>query len=112
MKNISSNTLQHRIKILENFSISEIEKEIWQEKLTIYAEIQPLYANKFTSIEHLNFGHIMTEGWYLFKVRFVKDITTKMRMSFKERQFEIKRIINVSERSKFLNIIGQEIYVG
>ncbi|HJD65458.1 MAG TPA: head-tail adaptor protein [Rickettsia endosymbiont of Diachasma alloeum] len=40
-----------------------------------------------------------------------QNITTKMRILFKEREFEIKRIINVEEKSKFLNIIALEIYV-
>ncbi len=34
-----------------------------------------------------------------------------MRILFKERKFEIKRIINIEEKSKFLNIIALEIYV-
>lgn len=111
MKKSVARSLQHQVKILENFSTSEIEQEQWQEKLSIYAEIKPICDNRFTSIEHVNFGHIMTEGFYLFKIRFIKDITTKMRISFRDRQFEIKRIINVAEQSKFLNIIGLEIYV-
>ncbi|MCC8399481.1 MAG: phage head closure protein [Rickettsia endosymbiont of Platyusa sonomae] len=111
MKKSIARTLQHQVKILENFSVSEIEQEKWQEKLSTYAEIKPISDNRFTSIEHLNFGHIMTEGFYVFKMRFITGITTKMRISFRDRQFEIKWIINVEERSKFLNIIGLEIYV-
>ncbi|XVN41865.1 MAG: hypothetical protein RCO49_05350 [Rickettsia endosymbiont of Argas persicus] len=34
-----------------------------------------------------------------------------MRILFKEREFEIKRIIDVEEKNKFLNIIVLEIYV-
>lgn len=80
MKKSVARSLQHQVKILENFSTSEIEQEKWQEKLSVYAEIKPICDNRFTSIEHVNFGHIMTEGFYLFKIRFIKEITTKMRI--------------------------------
>ena len=110
MKKLTVPNMQHQVKIWQNSSVSEIEQEIWQEKFTLYAEIIAISANNFNSIDHLNFGNIMTEGLYLFKTRFIKDITNKMRISFKDRQFEIKRIINVLERSKYLNIIGLEIY--
>lgn len=102
---------QHQIKFLENFAASSIDKDRWEEKLTVYAEIKPLCDNKFIALENISFGHVITEGFFLFKVRFIKNITTKMRILFKERQFEIKRIINVNEKSKFLNIIALEIYV-
>lgn len=108
-KSITRN-LQHQIKILENFSTSEIEEEKWQEKFTSYAEIRPISDSRFNMLENLNFGHVMTEGYYIFKIRFIKGITTKMLISFRNRRFEIKRIINIAERSKFLNIIGLEVY--
>ncbi len=111
MRRSLARNLQHQIKILENFSVSEIEEEKWQEKFTSYAEIRPISDNRFTMLEGLNFGHVITEGYYAFKIRYIKGITTKMLISFKNRRFEIKRIINMSERSKFLNIIGLEIYV-
>lgn len=111
MRKSLTRSLQHQIRILENFSISEIEEPKWQEKFTSYAEIRPINDNRFTTLEGINFGHVMTEGYYVFKIRFIKGITTKMLISFKNRRFEIKRIINIAERSKFLNIIGLEIYV-
>ncbi|MFY9589575.1 phage head closure protein [Rickettsia endosymbiont of Halotydeus destructor] len=102
---------QHQIKFLENFAANVIDKDRWEEKLTVYAEIKPLCDNKFIALENISFRHVITEGFFLFKIRFVKNITTKMRILFKERQFEIKRIININEKSKFLNIIALEIYV-
>lgn len=102
---------QHQIKFLENIMGEGIEEDRWVEKFTVYAEIKPLCDNKFLALENISFGHIITEGYFLFNIRFIKDITTKMRILFKEREFEIKRIINVQEKSKFLNIIALEIYV-
>lgn len=103
-------TLRHQIKIWQNISVNTIEQENWQEKFTIYAEITAISEQKFTVIEHLNFGHIMTEGFFIFKTRFIKNLSSKMRISFGDRQFEIKRLINIAEKSKWLNIIGLEIY--
>lgn len=109
-KSIISN-FQHRIKFLENFANSEIEQDRWQEKFSAYAEIKPFSDDRFISIEHLNFGHVITEGYYIFKIRFIENINIKMRILFRNRYFEIKRIVNVSEKNKFLNVIGLEIYV-
>ncbi|XVN43252.1 MAG: head-tail adaptor protein [Candidatus Rickettsia vulgarisii] len=102
---------QHRIKFLENFASSEIDQERWQEKILVYAEVKPFSDDRFITIEHLSFGHVMTEGYYIFKIRFIENINTKMQILFRNRYFEIKRIVNISEKSKFLNIIGLEIYV-
>lgn len=111
MKKSIIKNLQYQIKFIENSTKTEIDKEVWLEKFILYAEISPLCDNRFEAIKGLNFGHIMTEEFFLFKMRYIKGITSKMRISFKARQFEIKRIINVAERNKFLNIIGLEIYV-
>jgi len=102
---------QHQIKFLENIAGEGMEEDRWVEKFTAYAEIKPLCDSKFLALENISFGHIITEGYFLFRIRFIKNITTKMRILFKEREFEIKRTINVEEKSKFLNIIALEIYV-
>ncbi|HJD55615.1 MAG TPA: head-tail adaptor protein [Rickettsia endosymbiont of Pyrocoelia pectoralis] len=111
MQKTSVKNFRHQIKFLENIILDPMEEDRWIETLTAYAEIIPLCDNKFLALENINFGHIITEGYFLFKIRFIKDITTKMRILFKEREFEIKRIINIEEKSKFLNIIALEIYV-
>ncbi len=101
----------HKIIILENYSNSELEREIWREKYSLYAEIISIGDNKFEIIEGLKFGHVMTEGYFIFKTRFTENITNKMRILFKNRLFEIKRITNIGERSKLMKILGLEIYV-
>jgi len=101
--------LKHQIIFLENFAASDIEKENWQEKTMSFAEIKPLCDSKFESLENINFGHVMTEGFFIFKIRFIDGINSKMRILFKKRIFEIKRIIDVEEQGRILNIIGLEI---
>lgn len=110
MRKLSNHILRHQIKIWQNISVNDIEREIWQEKFTLYAKITAISEHKFAVIEHLNFGHIMTEGFFIFKTRFIKDLNNKMRISFGDRKFAIKRLINIAEKNKWLNIIGLEIY--
>jgi head-tail adaptor len=105
-----SRHFKHQIIFLENLAIREVTSEEWQEKFTTYAEIKPICDTSFESLESLNFGHInMTKGFFLFKMRFITGVTTKLRILFKERKFEIKRVINIDERDRLLNIITLEI---
>jgi SPP1 family predicted phage head-tail adaptor len=100
---------RHPIKIIENTAISEVSPENWQEKFSLYAEIKALSDSRFESLENFSFGHVITEGLFLIKIRFMRGITTKMRIIFRERQFEIKRIINIEERERVLQMIVLEI---
>ncbi|MFQ3887148.1 MAG: hypothetical protein AB8U88_06435 [Rickettsia conorii subsp. raoultii] len=68
---------QHQIKFLKNIAGEEMEEDRWVEKLTSYDEIKPLCDSKFLALENISFGHIITEGYFLFKIRFIKNITTK-----------------------------------
>lgn len=104
-----SNKLSHEISFLENRTISELEDEDWQEKLRCFAEIKPLYDNKFGSIENFSFGHIVTENFFMFKIRYLPDLCTKLRIGYQDRIFEIKRIINIAEKNEILQIIALEL---
>lgn len=106
---IIASSLKHQIAFLENLATTEIEKERWQQATVTFAEIKPICDNKFEAIDGLSFGHIMTQGFFLFKIRFILGINNKMRILFKERQFEIKRIINIGEQNRFMQIIGLEL---
>jgi SPP1 family predicted phage head-tail adaptor len=107
--NSISGKLIHEISILANMAISELDDEDWQEKTKTFAEIKPLYDNKFGSLENFSFGHIVTENFFMFKIRYLPDLNTKLRIRFDERIFEIKRIINLNEKNIFLQIIGLEL---
>ena len=106
---IISRHFKHQIIFLENLTLAEGTTEDWQQKFITYAEIKPICDTSFESLENLNFGHVITKGFFLFKIRFLRGITIKQRILFKERQFEIKRIINIGERDMILNIITLEI---
>ncbi len=108
-RKLPSALFSHRIIFLENRTQNELEEGDWQEVCASFAEINPMYDNKFGSIEKFNFGHIVTEAFFMFKIRFIEGINPKMRIGFSKRLFEIKRIINVSEKNRILQIIALEI---
>jgi len=104
-----TNLLKHAVSFIENISQSELEDQDWQEKYVTFADVRPMYDNKFGSIENFSFGHIVTEAFFMFKIRFTEAVHPKMRIIFKRRMFEIKRIINDGEASKTLKIIALEM---
>lgn len=110
MKNYSmTNALNHKVTFIENISKSELEDQNWEEKYITFADVRPMYDNKFGSIENFSFGHIVTEAFFIFKIRFTEAVHAKMRIMLGGRMFEIKRIINDKEASKVLKIIALEM---
>ena len=101
--------LIHNVKFLENITEAESEEPVWQEKFSCFAEIMPLSDCKYMQIEGLNFGNFITEEYYLFRIRHITGLNKNLRISFRGRLYSIKRIINVHERDRMLNIIAHEI---
>ena len=104
-----STILMHRITFMENTSKSELEEENWKPRFTAFAQVKPLYDNKFGSIEKFTFGHLVTEAYFMIKIRFTEKVNSKMRVLFEDRMFEIKRIINVGEKNRIMQLITLEI---
>jgi SPP1 family predicted phage head-tail adaptor len=100
---------EHRISFIVNTSSHEMEPENWKIEFTTYAEINAVSENRFAFIEKVNFGNVISESLFLFKIRFISGINTKMRILFNERQFEIKRIVNINEVNKLIKIVALEI---
>ncbi len=99
----------HKIILLNNVANSAIEEDAWEEWNVSFAEVQPVCDNRFISLEGVSFGNVITEGYFLFKMRFMEGVNQEMRISFRGRIFEIKRIINENELDKMLNIIALEV---
>ena len=108
-RNNWSSKLIHRIVFLENVANPEIESDSWQEKMAAFAEIRPITDNRFLAIEGVEFGHLITESYYAFTLRFILGLHINMRIFFAKRQFDIKRIINIDEKNIILKIIALEI---
>jgi SPP1 family predicted phage head-tail adaptor len=107
-KNLISR-LVHNITFLENLAESISEDPDWREKYNCFAEIFPLTDCKYISIEGMSFGNLITEEYYLFKIRYIKGISKNFRISFRDKLYSIKRIINLKEKDKIINIVAHEI---
>ncbi len=101
--------LVHNINFLENVSESATNDPVWQEKYNCFAEVLPLSDCKYMPIEGFSFGNFITEEYYLFKVRYMDGLNKNLRISFCRKLYSIKRIINIGQRNKILNIIAHEI---
>lgn len=110
MFKIISKNFIHKINFLENTVNEASLPEKWEVKFQSYAEIKPIYETSFSQIESKEFGHIMTESLFIFRLRYIKNISTKLRIEFKKRTFEIRRIVNIDEKDRLLNIIALEIF--
>lgn len=102
-------TLTHKITFLKNTASTDFADSNWEESHISFAEIKPICDKMFSSIEGISFGDVITAEYFLFKTRFAKNIDKNMRINFRDRVFEIKRIINEDEKSRMLNIIALEI---
>ncbi|PCJ24936.1 MAG: phage head-tail joining protein [Rickettsiales bacterium] len=109
MKQNIISKLSHRIIFLENRAASELEEDLWEEVQTSFAEMKPICDNRFVSLEGLQFGNVITEGYFLFRIRSIKDVHSRMRINFQGRLFEIKRIIDEDEKGRMLSIVALEI---
>lgn len=109
MKNCIKSRLVHKIQFLVNNEISEIKTADWQNTIEAFAEVQPVCDNRFISLENIQFGAVIAEEYFLFTVRFIKEINKDMRINFYGKIYEIKRIINENQRNKILKIIALEI---
>ncbi len=101
--------LRHLITILENKTVNPVDLEDWQEKFLVFAEIIPVSENNFSTLEGLNFGHMITEAYFIFKIRFTEGINIKQKILFKNRNFDIKRIINDGELNRTMTVIALEV---
>jgi SPP1 family predicted phage head-tail adaptor len=110
MKNTSViSRLIHKITFLVNTEQSEIKQAKWEPSFETFAEIKPVCDNRFTALENMQFGNVITEEYFLFKVRFINKINKNMRISFHDKIYEIKRIVDEDARGRMMNIIALEI---
>ena len=109
VRTINSAKFIHQITFLENLAKNDIDKDNWSEKFTSFAEIKPICDNRYIYSEGINFGNVVSEEYFSFRIRYVKDINSDMRIKFRQKLYGIKRILDADARGRVLNIIGLEI---
>jgi SPP1 family predicted phage head-tail adaptor len=110
MKNSSIiSQMVHKIIFLKNITKSEIDPPKWQQVIETFAQVKPVCDNRFAFLEGIQFGNIITEEYFLFKIRFIKELDNTMRISFHNQIFEIKRIIDEDSKGRLLSIVALKI---
>ncbi|MDF2964990.1 MAG: hypothetical protein K0Q51_378 [Rickettsiaceae bacterium] len=109
MTKLLASRLRHKITFLKKKIQDSFAEEIWQEKFETFAEILPLDERSYNYIENFNFGQLVTESLFIFRVRFTELPSSKLRIKYNNRLFEIKKITNVEERNLVLSILAVEI---
>ena len=88
--------LRHKITIedvTETINdIGEIVEE-WEEFATVWAEILPLRGREYWASKQTT-----SEITGKIRIRYLADITSKMRVKFGERIFDIEAVLNTDER--------------
>ncbi len=106
---LSRNLLRHKIILLENKNLSSIEQPEWQEVFEVFANVNSYSSGILSQIEGVSFGHVLSEEYMIFTIRFHSKIRKNMRIKFRDSFFEIKRIINDEMKNKIQKIISLEI---
>ncbi|AVP87141.1 hypothetical protein phytr_1830 [Candidatus Phycorickettsia trachydisci] len=104
MKSLAAE-LRHPIQIVEY----DTRFNTWLARVKTFASIKQLSPKTLKFFEKINFGNMVEASYMLFTIRFTPEIDKSMRIFFKRRYFLIKKIINVEEQDKILEIIAVEI---
>lgn len=99
----------HRINFLQNIATHAIENDNWQFMFYSYADVVPICEARAGEVAGLNFGNVITEEYFLFRTRFHPDINKNHRISFDNELYEIKRIVNLRDSQRSMNIIAFKI---
>ena len=101
--------LKHPIEFLQNIKGSPLDQDNWQVAYQIFADISNLHPDQIGMVENFDFGHIITANFISITIRYDNLINAKMRIRFKDKEFEIKKIVEDFDNQKFLKIIALEI---
>jgi head-tail adaptor len=81
----------------------------WEEVCHSFAEISPIAETSIREFDQINFGHLLSEEYFIITTRYLRNLNNLMRIRFNQRVFAIKRIINPYELNHVLKIIVHEV---
>jgi SPP1 family predicted phage head-tail adaptor len=76
----------------------------WEDVTTTRASIYPISGKEFFSAEKIN-----SEVTHKVNLRYLPNITTDMRVKFRERSFHIESAINFQEKNSILQLLCKEL---
>lgn len=100
---------RHRVTIQQATEIQDSygqPQQNWVNVATIFASVEPLVGKEGHSSEA---NQVLAQYTTLIKTRYKGELTTKMRVLFKEEAFNITSIQNVSGRSKEFHLYCERI---
>ncbi len=100
--------LNKRIEIFQNVNANDLD-ESWVSKLIIFADVRELLPNNISFFEGIDFGNLINQVYMLFTVRFNKNISKDQRIRFRQQNFLIKKIINVAQKDRVMEIIAMQV---
>lgn len=95
--------------VIEQEKFDNLGEQKYFEHSRLRAEVTPLYELKIGEV--FSSMQWMDNNFYRFRIRFVENLQNNMRISYKNKFFLIKRIINQGELNKTLLILAQEINI-
>ena len=99
--------LRHKVHFYINTNI--IDRDPWELYYSAFADIVALHPQSIGTVENFNFGHIITNSFFIITIRKFKEIKASMRIKFEGTFFEIKKINESFDNRKFLKLIVLEI---
>ena len=98
--------LRNRIiieKTTESQSSSGEVDNTWSTFATVWASIEPLNVKEYFDSQQVN-----AEENTRFRIRYLLGVTTKMRISWNSRIYDIRSIININEINKEMVLMAVE----
>ena len=100
--------MRHRITFMKP---TKITKNSMSEQVQVYTEYKTVWAfvAPRTGREYDEAQKIRAETTYNVLTRYFPNITTDMRISFRDRILKIESVLNVDERNEQLQIVASEV---
>jgi SPP1 family predicted phage head-tail adaptor len=76
---------------------------VWINVMTIWAEIEPITGQKVFTDGHLE-GHVT----HHITMRYATGITTDMRVTYNNRLFNIRAVLNTDEQNRWTELLVEE----
>lgn len=103
---IRAGELRHKVIIQQNTpkrDAMNAEVDSWAEYATVWASIEPIRGKEFWDSQQVN-----AEITGKIKLRYLSGITSKMRVKYETRIFEILSVINPGEKNRELQLMVKE----
>lgn len=79
----------------------------WTNVATVWAAIESA-SRRASSTENVVAGQLENRSFFVFTIRYRDGVTSKMRVLYNSRVFNIRRVINVDERKQWIEIFATE----